>query len=49
MISVNTCAPLPVILCVTTFYLLLVIDHFQEPSPEEFDSWADEITRYETE
>lgn len=37
-----------VALCVSAFFVLLIIDHFQEPSQEEFDGWAAEITRYET-
>lgn len=29
-----------VLSCVAAFFALLVVDHFQEPSREEFDSWG---------
>lgn len=46
--NIDSIALLLVALCVAAFIALLVIDHFQEPSPEEFEKWAAEITRYET-
>lgn len=36
-----------VALCMITFIILMIVDHFQEPSPEEFEAWAAQITRYE--
>lgn len=48
MLAINADAALLVLLLYAVFLVLLVVDTFQEPSQEEFDSWAAEITRYET-